>query len=55
MSARGAVTPSGWMGSVGLSSVSAGFVRSPVSVEGAVLSSGLDVWVLVQLLSESSR
>ena len=30
MSVLGAVTPGGWMGSVGLSSVPAGFVRRPV-------------------------
>ena len=30
MSARGVVTPDGWMGSVGLSSVPAGSVESPV-------------------------
>ena len=30
MSARGAATPGGWMGSVGLSSVPADSVRSPV-------------------------
>ena len=46
MSARGAVTPGGWIGPVGFSSVPAGLVGG-ASVKGVARSLGLDEWVLM--------